>query len=278
MKLGRALDKLADYAGEAPPTGLGDRVTLLGKMGLRAVRSSARSRRFDRPPIVIGGCGRSGTTLLLAVLSAHPSIFSIPVETLAFCPAGYLPDPDLDHPFEPRRIRRQLWLQEIPEGRRRWCEKTPRNVLYFERILDHFGGEVRLINLVRDGRDVITSRHPTDPSRYWVSPQRWIRDVGAGRRLEDHAHVTTVRYEDLVHRFEDTARHLCEFLDEPVAPEMLEWHRHATVRTNAAWFGKVEPLHAQSVARWQKPEHAAVVEELLGDPEARSLLDHYDYR
>lgn len=270
--------KLAGYAGQQPPSGLGGRLALAARMGARALRSAWRSRRFDREPIVIGGCGRSGTTLLLSVLSAHPEIFAIPVETLAFCPTGYRPEPDLEAPFQLRRIRRQQLLQEIPSRSRRWCEKTPRNVLYFRRILDHFGGKVRLIHLVRDGRDVVTSRHPTDPGRTWVSPRRWIDDVAAGRDLEEHPAVLTLRYEDLVHRFEDTATELCQFLGEPLAPELLAWHEHATVRTNVAWSGGVKPLHRDSVARWRRPEWSEVVDELVDDPLARELLDHYGYR
>ena len=276
--LDKKFAKLADYAGESPPRDMARRLALTGKMAARALRSAWRAGRFDREPIVIGGCGRSGTTLLLAMLSAHPRIFAIPVETLAFCPTGYRPEPDLDAPFELRRIHRQLLLQEIPPGRRRWTEKTPRNVLYFQRILDHYNGRVRLIHLVRDGRDVVTSRHPTDPERTWVSARRWTRDVAAGRALEDHPAVLTLRYEDLVHRFENTAATLCDFLDEPLAPELLAWHQHATVRTNTAWFGRVKPLHTDSVARWQRPEYADRVAELVADPSARELLDHYGYR
>ena len=42
------------------------------------------SKRFVNPPVYIGGCGRSGTTLLLSILSAHPEIFGCPRELNLF--------------------------------------------------------------------------------------------------------------------------------------------------------------------------------------------------
>ena len=49
------------------------------------VRGRLRYRKLTRPPVIVGGCERSGTTLLLSILSSHPAIQAIPVETWAFC-------------------------------------------------------------------------------------------------------------------------------------------------------------------------------------------------
>lgn len=40
-------------------------------------------------PIVIGGCGRSGTTLLLSILGAHPDIFALASELYPFYPLPF---------------------------------------------------------------------------------------------------------------------------------------------------------------------------------------------
>ncbi len=233
---------------------------------------------FFKPPIFIGGCGRSGTSILLSVLSAHPAIEAIPNETEAFCPTAWEARPDLSAPFHPEIIDDYLSSHQAHPQATRWLEKSPKNVLFFGRILDHFKGRVRLINIVRDGRDVVTSFHPTRRrDKPWVSPERWIGDVTAGVPFDRHPLVHLVRYEDLILNFESTVRGICRFLEEEFHPDLFQWHTHATVRTHVAWSGKVSGLHPQSIGKWQKEENKKWVEPLISRPEALDLLHHYAY-
>ena len=66
--------------------------------------------RFARAPISIGGAPRSGTTLLLSVLSAHPSLFAINHETFAFCPRATDPEFATPEDFELQRVYTPLAL------------------------------------------------------------------------------------------------------------------------------------------------------------------------
>jgi hypothetical protein len=236
-------------------------------------------RRLDRPPIIIGGCARSGTTLLLSTLSSHPRIFAFPNETGLFCPTAYRRKGTvaLDAPFSRVEFYRHLLWQKIPRSAHRWCEKTPKNVHFFGRILDHFEGRVRIIHVVRDGRDVVTSRHPTDPSRYWVTPRRWVDDTSAGLAWEGHPSVLTMRYEDLVGDLEAHLVRLGAFLDEDLRGLAGVWHERAAIRESRAWFHDVRPAHSGSVERWREPGHRAPVEELMAMPEAVRLLDRLGY-
>ena len=232
--------------------------------------------QFQRPPILIGGCARSGTTLLLSILSAQPGIFVIPFETKCFSARGR-PEPDLATPFRVARFYRHLLSCEIPSTAHRWCEKSTKNVLTFGRIIDHFEGRVRLIHLVRDGRDVITSRHPRDPSRFWVPPRRWVRDVAAGSAWDHHEAVLTVRYEDLVTDLETQLARLEAFLGEDFSNMGGTWQERATLRHSKNWFHDLMAPHARSIGRWRDPAYREVVEELLAMPEAVRLLERYGY-
>lgn len=248
-----------------------------------SLRKAFRILRISRRPIVIGGCGRSGTSLLVSILSCHPHIFAIAEETVALCPDGYGPDglynrnPKMDVPLEPWRIYRYL-IDHLDRGEyRRWCEKTPRNVLYFRRILEHFGRRVRLIHIVRDGRDVITSRHPTDPSGFWVSPDRWVRDVAAGREFEGHPQVLTLRYEDLLRDYEGTLRRLCDHIGEKFHPAFLDYPESARVKQSLAWFGGARKITTDSIGRWKRPEFADRIKTFMSEPGAVELLQHFGY-
>ena len=235
-----------------------------------------RVMSLSRKPIVIGGSGRSGTTLLLSVLSCHPHIYAINDEPRAMAPGQHL-NPMKKAPFKIDRIYQYLISHPIPDHCNRWCEKTPRNVLHFDRILHHFGKGVRIINMVRDGRDVVTSRHPTDPSRYWVSPEIWARDVSAGLQVEDHPQVLTIRYEDLVNHYEQTVRDVCDFINEEFVDDFLRYPESAHVQFNPAWFGTARAINPASIGRWEKSEHQHIVDEFMKTPQAVQLMEHYEY-
>lgn len=235
------------------------------------------SRRFSEPAIVIGGAGRSGTTLLLSILAAHPHLFAIDHETYAFCPREFQDDPDSTRNFQLHRLYTPLALARIPDSSTRWVEKTPQNVHYFRAILDHFGDDVRIIHVVRDGRDVITSRHPNKPGEFYYPVAKWVRAVRNGLSVEDDPRVLRIRYEDLVDDFDTTVREVCDFIDEPCRTEVLDWHEHTTVRKHTAWTGNVKPLHSKSLRRWESAEYGDRVAELMADPDAVALLGELGY-
>ena len=243
----------------------------------RGVRHALHAVRMSRQPIVLGGCARSGTTLLLSVLSSHPQVHAFPEETAALCPTVYAPALNLEAPLEIESLYRRLLDDPPAPERTRWCEKTPQNIMFARRILDFFGAGVRFVHIVRDGRDVVTSVHPHDPGRFWVEPSMWVRDVGLGRALEGHPRFKTVRYEDLVCDYELTVRGLCDFLELSFHPAMLDYPESATVQSSNAWFRPATQVHVGSTARWRRPELSARVQAMLDEPGAVQLLHHYGY-
>lgn len=246
------------------------------------VRGFYRMHRLREDPIVIGGCERSGTTLLRAVISAHPAVMTIPYETwgLAGGPkAGF----ESSTPIRVWRIWKGLGAATWKPGHERWAEKTPANIFYFEKILEHFRGSVHLIECVRDGRDVVTSIHPEDDAP-WVPVERWIEAVEAGRELQDHPRVYTVRYEDLVERTLETIEDLYEFLGLPIEGEpeawISEWHQRAAVRSSQNLAGgRVGEIHSDSVRKWEQPDfpYTDRTKELVNRPRGRSCLEEHGY-
>lgn len=191
-------------------------------------------KHFPDPPVYIGGCGRSGTTLLLSILSAHPEIFCCREELGLFERLR-----EGKRGKEPLRLDR-LYLSflryPIHKSQRRWCEKTPRNVRRFAQIDAYHRGRFQFIHMIRDGRDVVLSKHPDDPERHWVDPERWVVDAAAGREIANDPRVLTVMYEQLITDFEKEIRRICAFLNLAPAKEIIEWHTYAEVRQNRAFF------------------------------------------
>lgn len=234
-------------------------------------------RIFSEAPIIIGGGARSGTTLLLSILSAHPSIFAFRKELSLFKYGK-----EVEGHFMPERIDRfytGILRNHINRKVDRWCEKTPNNIRYMERIESFFQGkDYRFIQIVRDGRDVILSRHPhTTHRHYHVEPGEWVADVQEGLKYQDRENFLTIRYESLIQDFEHTMATLCKHIGIDLSDELLYFYEHASVRRNPAYFSGLEKIHSGSIGKWKKPENRERVDELLSYPGATELLKRLDY-
>lgn len=244
---------------------------------IRAVGKSIARRRFSEEPILIGGCGRSGTTLLLSMLSAHKEIFACPRELGLFNHTsrdekGRLIVDRID------RLYRTFIFNSISSSAKRWCEKSPSNIHHIDEIDEYFGGKFKFIHLVRDGRDVVLSVHPSAPDRYWVDPRRWVRDVSQGYAYKNDPRVKTVKYEDLITDYETTIRDLCQFLELSVSPEIIQWHDNTEVRKNSAYFSKVEKSHSKSIQKWKNTADTDRVRAFLAEPQAKEWLAKMGYQ
>jgi hypothetical protein len=120
------------------------------------------------------------------------------------------------------------------------CEQTPRYVFYSSGILSMFP-EARIINIVRDPRDVLLSQKNKwrrrflgarniplrEALRSWVNyhpytiTQLWCSCIHAASSCDYHSRFHSVRYEDLVVKPEETVRSLCEFLSIEFEENML---------------------------------------------------------
>jgi len=251
--------------------------TSMLKLGKRIER-----RQFNALPIVIGASPRSGTTILLSILGAHPAIFAIPDQTYAFDIWQSKQDENTEgnsvYPLRIDRVYRELVLNRIPKTTHRWCEKTPKNIQYFDKILNYFSDQVRLIHIVRDGRDVIVSKHPKhNPDTYWVPVERWVNDVAFGARFENHPSVLTLRYEDLVQKYDSSIAQICQFLDEPIDQALNNWISYTNVRKSKHLHKPVENLFQKSIGKWKDKVHENRIKEIMQHEKAVELLKHFKY-
>lgn len=242
------------------------------------------SREF---PIIIGGCARSGTTLMRVMLDTHPNIYCGPESNL----------------FTPIRIRTGKRIKELSwrfgvsekdirimlddskclsefierffnhliiiQGKKRWGEKTPTNVLRLCYIFRHFPHS-KFIHLIRDGRDVACSLRNFPKSKIVdgkIIPvdsnnpldeciERWVHDVKAGRRWAGDPRYLEVKYENLVLKAEEAMKKVLDFVGEPYDERVLRYYEVKGSTRDASKFPQnveaTQPLYTQSMGRWKR--------------------------
>lgn len=242
---------------------------------INAIGRKISNRHFQEAPIFIGGCGRSGTSLLLSILSAHAKIFTFPHEVDAH--TSWIEKGGKIIPERIDRLYRHLIWSSIPKSADRWCEKRPYNVRYIPEILSYYGAQCKFIHIIRDPRAVCTSIHPEKPKEYWVPIERWVTDVSVGLLFENNPQVSTVKYEDIVGNTQLTIENLCHFLGIEYDHRIKEWLQYARVKTNRAWFDELGEIQSDSLHKWKEAEHSQRIQEILNHKEVLLLMKRLDY-
>ena len=261
------------------------------------------SHTSDDNPIIIGGCARSGTTLMRVMLDSHPNIYCGP-ESLLFRPIRIKTKRRMrwlswkfDVPYE--QIKNQVvsssCLAEFIEkyfktlaasfGKPRWGEKTPTNVRRIGYIFKHFPN-ARFIHMIRDGRDTSCSlKH--FPKRKIVNGKvipvetnnplercidRWVNDIRQGRDYLDDPRYMEVKYEELVIQQSDTVRNILKFINEPWDDKIQNYYNIESPSRDISKFPQnieaTQPPYTRSIGRWRdefSEKDIVLFKELAGD-------------
>jgi len=120
----------------------------------------------------IVGCPRSGTTLLMELVST------------CFASGGYCAHEK--NIFEPLEVTGDIYFTKQPND-----IKQLRHIFYRD-------PQLYIIYMGRDPRAVITSKHRESPGQYFCNYRVWRECDSAARRYTGHPRFLQLRYEDLV--------------------------------------------------------------------------------
>jgi hypothetical protein len=215
----------------------------------------------DMKPVFIGGCHRSGTTLLGDLLGAHPQCLTTPesqfkinalegaglpqnrseVESLLeraenmrslsrwnLQPSAFELPGDMEFRYSALMQRLVSAYGETVDKTSFdfWVDHTPTNVRHLRMLFSEFP-EARAIHLVRDGRGVAASVLPLDwgPNTIVAAAHWWAHHIAFGLAAETHFggdRILRVRYEDLVAEPGAELERICRWLGVDYVDEMQQ--------------------------------------------------------
>jgi hypothetical protein len=215
-----------------------------------------------RGHLVICGFPRSGTTLLqLMVETAVPEATRYGRERSGLGTA------------------RKHWPGRSPY----LVTKRPDDIFWVDEIRDFYAQlgtrtRARFVICVRDPRAVLTSRHETDKSVYWVTVDRWRAIYDQLLYLRSADDVCVVEFKDLVSRIADVQQRLTNLMGWAVSANFDEFHKHVPQDFQTVALNGVRTLDSNTLERWARPEHADRIRFLLREmPELPERLIEMGY-
>ena len=227
------------------------------------------------PAPFIVGADRSGTTLLQAMLDAHPDLAMPPETYWLLEAASFAANRDHQAPEQPGEafvsfiMQQPRWRlfglaedvvrQAVAEvqpfdlaeamrtvyrlyarqaGKERWGDKSPRYLMQLPTLANLFS-EAHFIHLIRDGRDQALSilKAPWGPQTLPDAAKRWRRELRWARWTGRRTpHYLEIRYEDLVLNPEEVLRRVCDYIALPWHSQMLDYPAHSQAANNSGYL------------------------------------------
>jgi len=268
------------------------------------------------------GAGRSGTTLLRTILNNHPEIVIPPetfgfrngyfkFKCFQFRTWGalsesvlksyengnefFLWDLDLTPAYEKSKtlpdsnktfanlihLVFQTYINKEKSTATIWGDKTPLNTYYLEWVFKTFP-QAKFINMVRDGRDVVSSLVKANLTNVQHGCLRWNLAVENARTFKSNVspdQYIDVKYEDLVSSSVDTVKSICDFLNVSFNENLLENDDKTASMKDVEFYSHfnnlLNPINRQSIGKWEK--NLSKEEQVIVSNQLSNNLKHLGY-
>lgn len=238
---------------------------------IKKLLQESNSNKF---PIFIGGEGRSGTTLMRAMLNSHPRIFCGP-ETHFFIDQKFIDfhnillknyanqiseynenvHEEVNQMF--RGMINDFFTKHMKKNKKkRWADKTPYNIKHIDFLLEVFEGNMKFIHMIRDGRDVAASllTMPWGPPTIEGAAHSWNTIIENSRKHLGKKYFIEIKYEDLINNEVKVLKGVCKFLKEDYDKRMLDYYKEEDLggSKESSYKQIKQPLYKNSIGRWQR--------------------------
>lgn len=212
---------------------------------------------------IVGVSPRSGTTLMLEALKVCSNVdFASTHEDRLFVRA-------------PKRVN--IFLS-----------KSPKDIMIVRPSLS-IDPNLYIICMIRDPRDIISSKHKKDPEKYWASLKFWKEYTKEFDRLTDYSRFIPVRYEYFVSnpdKVQDLLITKIPFLEKKYLFSEFQSRAEVSESSKQA-LGKIRQFKPTSVGKWKQHKeriagqmslHGSLVNDLIkyGFENDNSWLEELD--
>jgi protein-tyrosine sulfotransferase len=234
-------------------------------------------------PILIGGSGRSGTTLMGVILNSHPWLFC-GEEFGLFIPNRFPLAKISKHFNYNEKYLREL-VKKTPnkvqfleilinqfkqrEKIKRFVIKDPTYIFHLQTIFQSFPN-AQFIYMCRDGRDVAVSMRNSQKQiglskdvdynqegllSIEYCAKTWKPFIDTYRYWINDSRCHLVKYEELVTQPEITINNICQFLNIPYNLSMQNFNQVGTTNRDDLnlphLVGVKKPFYSASISQWQ---------------------------
>ena len=162
-----------------------------------------------KDPVFIVGCGHSGTSILLSILSNSEIFYTIKSESYIF------------HKNKLNLAKElRLWVHNAYNKRKTSIlEKTPSHCLKINDILKTFH-DPKIIAIVRDGRDVSLSIKKRS-GNFKSGLHRWVTENNILKKSLPHKNVLLLKYEEFVANPVETIKTIGSFTKLNISTDII---------------------------------------------------------
>jgi hypothetical protein len=202
--------------------------------------------------IYIQGCARSGNTLIRELCGAafrDVTMVKLTKDT-AECSLAHLAG---------------LLEQSPGDTKVLVASRNYENSLAMDRDLLRAHPDIKVLWMLRDPRDILTSIHDNQPDKYYVSPERLIKSLQLYAQFKVEPQVLTVRYEELVTHPDVMQVKISEHCGLAPSRNFVDAYKffpkfHENVRA----MHSIRPIDTNSLQKWRhNPAHRDYLKQLL---------------
>jgi Sulfotransferase family len=206
--------------------------------------------------LYIQGCARSGNTLIrdLCASSFRGAELVMVSKNNSECALKHLVEP--------------LREAQAKKSRKIFVVSRDRETsLVMDVAMLHACPNLRVIWMLRNPLDVLTSTHINKPGEFYVTPERLIQSLELYRQFRNESQVLTMHYEDLVSDPNAVQREIAKAFNLEPLRDFTEAHKFFPhFAENIRAMHSIRPVDSGSLDKWKKnPAHAEYLKKVLTD-------------